>query len=137
MAIKTVCLLVVLSFVAFTNAEDSKVLTLTDSTTDETIASTENILVEFYAPWCGHCKRLAPEYEKAADILAERGSKAKVAKVDATVEKQAASTRQIRGYPTLIFYQNGQEVEKYSGARTAEAIVDYLQSKAGETRVEL
>mmetsp|Transcript_5741 Transcript_5741/g.5649 ORF Transcript_5741/g.5649 Transcript_5741/m.5649 type:complete len:139 (+) Transcript_5741:24-440(+) len=138
MAIKTISLLVLFSVVLLASAdEESSVLVLTDATVDQAIADNENILVEFYAPWCGHCKRLAPEYEKAATLLKEKGSKVVIAKVDATVEKAAASARQIRGYPTLIFFQKGQEVEKYGGARTAEAIVDYLQGKAGEKRTEL
>lgn len=114
--------------------EQSDVLVLTDGTIDEALKENEYILVEFYAPWCGHCKRLAPEYEKAATLLKEKGSKAKLAKVDATVEKNSASRFGIRGYPTLLFFKNGEQLEKYSSQRTAEAIVDYLQTKAGETR---
>ncbi|CAG9311311.1 unnamed protein product [Blepharisma stoltei] len=138
MAIKTISLLALLSIAFLASADEgSGVLVLTDATVDKAIADNQNILVEFYAPWCGHCKRLAPEYDRAATLLKERGSKVAIAKVDATVEQQAASSRQIRGYPTLIFYQNGRELEKYEGARTAEAIADYLQAKAGEKRVEL
>jgi protein disulfide-isomerase-like protein len=114
--------------------EQSDVLVLTDGTIDEALRENEYILVEFYAPWCGHCKRLAPEYEKAATLLKERGSKAKVAKVDSTVEKNSASRFGIRGYPTLLFFKNGEQLEKYSSQRTAEAIVEYCQTKAGETR---
>lgn len=110
--------------------DSSNVLTLTDSTLAEALQTHQNILVEFYAPWCGHCKRLAPEYERAANILKEKGSTAKVAKVDSTVEKASASSYSIRGYPTLLYFENGQMVEKYSGGRTGEDISNYMIGKA-------
>ena len=113
--------------------ETSNVLTLTDATLEQALKDHANILVEFYAPWCGHCKRLVPEYERAANLLKEKGSPAVVAKVDATVEKSSASAYSIRGYPTLLYFQNGQMVEKYSGARTGEDISNYLIGKVGAT----
>ena len=111
--------------------EASNVLTLTDSTIDQALKDHAYILVEFYAPWCGHCKRLAPEYERAANLLKEKGSAAVVAKVDTTVEKAAGASYSIRGYPTLLYFENGQMVEKYSGARTGEDISNYLIGKVG------
>ena len=54
---------------------------------EETVTSNPNVMVEFYAPWCGHCQKLAPEYEKAAGILLEKEPKVILAKCDATSEK--------------------------------------------------
>lgn len=129
--------LAVLLLVGLALGQESNVLVLTDSTIEDALKENSHILIEFYAPWCGHCKRLAPEYEKAADLLKESGVAARIAKVDSTVEKNAAAAYSIRGYPTLLYFENGQMVEKYSGGRTADEISKYVINKAGGQKVEL
>ena len=79
-------------------------------------------LVELYAPWCGHCQRLTPEYEKAAKGL--KGI-ANIAAIDASNEKIDV---QIQGYPTIKLYVDGKATD-YSGERTASGIVNFMLSE--------
>ncbi|KAM9839612.1 protein disulfide-isomerase A4 [Aulostomus maculatus] len=105
-------------------------LVLTKDNFDETVNNADIILVEFYAPWCGHCKRLAPEYEKAAKELSQRSPPILLAKVDATVENEIASRFEVTGYPTLKIFRKG-KVFEYNGPRENFGIVDYMSEQAG------
>ena len=111
-------------------SEDSDVVVLTNDSFDDFVSENKYVLAEFYAPWCGHCKNLAPHYEKAATELKEAGSEAKLAKIDATVEQDLAKKFGVQGYPTLLWFVNGQKSD-YKGGRTSETIVEWINKKTG------
>lgn len=77
--------------------EASDVISLTASTFESTVNAESLILVEFFAPWCGHCKALAPHYEEAATALKEKNIK--IAKVDCVDEADLCQSKGIQGYP--------------------------------------
>lgn len=85
--------------------EEEGVLVLTDANFDEVLAKNDYLLVEFYAPWCGHCKSLAPEYVKAAERLRNNEPSYNIAKVDATANDELAQRFGIKGFPTLFFFK--------------------------------
>jgi len=109
---------------------ENDVLVLTNDNFKKALEEYSMILVEFYAPWCGHCQALAPEYEKAAKTLAEQKSGTKLAKVDATKETNIAEQFDIEGYPTLKLFKNKNPSE-YNGGRDADGILKWLEKKSG------
>merc|ERR1719409_272112 len=92
-------LLLIHGAVLISCAEPAPVPSLTRATFDETITPDKLWLVKFYAPWCGHCKRLAPILEKVAE--ATEPSVARLGKIDCTTEKPLCSRYGVQGFPTL------------------------------------
>lgn len=81
--------------------QNTAVLTLSERSFDQALSEHDVILVEFYAPWCAHCKKLAPDYERAATTLRNADIPVALAKIDATVERGPTARFAIQGYPTL------------------------------------
>ncbi|KAF8529165.1 protein disulfide isomerase [Hysterangium stoloniferum] len=108
----------------FTAAEEgSDVLDLDAANFDTTVNPEALILVEFFAPWCGHCKALAPEYEQAATAL--KGKSIPIAKVDCVEQADLCQKHGVQGYPTIKVFRNGTPTD-YNGPRKADGIVSYM-----------
>ena len=86
------------------------------------------LLVDFWAPWCGPCRMMAPEFAKAAQALAPN---ARLAKINTEDFPKVSMQNNIRGIPTMILYQNGREVARQSGAIPASAIEAFVRTHAG------
>ena len=106
---------------------------------DDVLAASNHVLAEFYAPWCGHCKSLAPEYEKAAQQLEKDGSEALLVKIDATVHGDLAKEFGVGGYPTLKWFKNGDRKNPldYKGGRKEAEIVSWVTKKSGPPAVDV
>jgi len=122
------------------NARIPKPATAVTVLTDENFETivndpSKNVLVEFYAPWCGHCKHLAPEYEKVAATF-KNEPECVVANVDADHYKEISRKHGVSGYPTLKFFSktNKGGDEKYEGQREAQDFVTFLNEKCGTFR---
>ncbi|KEG13152.1 protein disulfide isomerase [Trypanosoma grayi] len=110
------------------HVEGAGVVEATDKNFDSVIKQSEIALVKFYAPWCGHCQKLAPEWEKAAKDIP---SEASMIDVDCTKETGLAQKYSIKGYPTIILFRGGEQVETYRGARQSADLVDYVKANVG------
>ena len=88
------------------------------------------VKAKYFHSRCGHCKKLAPEYASAAATLNEKGSEIKLAKVDATEHKELGQKFGVKGYPTLKYFKNG-VASDYTGGRTADTIIAWLEKKSG------
>ncbi|KAF2767720.1 disulfide isomerase [Teratosphaeria nubilosa] len=109
---------------------------LNDKSFKELIGGDKDALVAFTAPWCGHCKSLASTWEKVAqDFAAESG--VLVAKVDCEAENAKATAKEagVSSYPTINYYPKGStEAIPYTGGRSEEDLVKFLNEKAGTHR---
>ena len=83
------------------------------------------VLVDFWAPWCGPCKMMAPQFEQAAKTLEPH---IRLAKVDTEAEQMLGAQYGIRSIPTLALFKGGKEVARQAGAMGAADIVRWVQS---------
>ncbi|KAG2643798.1 hypothetical protein PVAP13_2KG348217 [Panicum virgatum] len=118
--------------------EPSASVELNSRNFDELVVKSKDLwIVEFYAPWCGHCKKLAPEWKKAAKKLK---GQVKLGHVDCDAEKSLMSKYKVEGFPTiLVFGADKESPFPYQGARVASAIesfaLEQLEANSGPAEV--
>ncbi|XP_037606916.1 protein disulfide-isomerase A6 isoform X2 [Sebastes umbrosus] len=102
------------------------VVELTDDNFDKMVLEGDAVwLVEFFAPWCGHCKSLEPEWAAAASAVKEQTKgKVRLGAMDATVHQAVSGRYGIRGFPTIKIFRKGEEPEDYQGGRTRGDIIE-------------
>ncbi|XP_076612566.1 protein disulfide-isomerase A6 isoform X3 [Chaetodon auriga] len=102
------------------------VVELTDDNFDKMVLQSDEVwLVEFFAPWCGHCKNLEPEWAAAATAVKEQTKgKVRLGAVDATVHQALSSRYGVRGFPTIKIFRKGEEPEDYQGGRSRGDIIE-------------
>jgi len=111
---------------------EGNVVDLTPENFDQVVDGSKAVFVEFYAPWCGHCKKLAPDYEIVGDAFAKFSSQAVIAKVDADKHKELGTRFGVSGFPTLKFFPKGsKEPQDYEGGRGIDDIIEFVNNKAG------
>jgi protein disulfide-isomerase-like protein len=101
------------------------VTSLTTATFDRVVKETPRVFVEFYAPWCSHCTKLAPVWKEVAERL-EDDSSVVVASVDGTTDRSLLARFNVTGFPTIKLFVDGVRVYTYTGERSASAMVGYV-----------
>ncbi|GMH10430.1 hypothetical protein Nepgr_012271 [Nepenthes gracilis] len=120
-----------LALIFFSSASAEDVVVLTEDNFEKEVGQDRGALVEFYAPWCGHCKKLAPEYEKLGASF-RKAKSVLIGKVDCDDQKSLCSKYDVTGYPTIKWFPKGSlEPNKYEGARTAEALAEFVNTEGG------
>nr|CCA26649.1 protein disulfideisomerase putative [Albugo laibachii Nc14] len=104
---------------------------------ERVIESDKDVLLEFYAPWCGHCNQLAPVYRKLADMFADVDS-IMIAKIDATENEIDFEKAQVSGFPTIFFFPANDKMNPvlYEGGRDVESMAEYLKEHAKKFELE-
>ncbi|KAL2211121.1 disulfide isomerase [Sarocladium strictum] len=109
---------------------NSSIEMLTEKTFHEKVGGEKNVFVAFTAPWCGHCKKLAPTWEAVAATLSSDNTI--IGKVDVESGNNKAMARKlgIGGYPTILWFPAGSnESVKYTGKRTEESLLEFVKEQ--------
>ena len=108
----------------------AEVVKLTPDNFDSIVKDpSKTVFVKFFAPWCGHCQRMAPTWE---DLSTQVGSDVVVAELDCDAHRDLGQTYGIRGFPTIKLFKKGEDKEPvaYQGARDIKAFKTFLENNA-------
>lgn len=85
--------------------------------------------IKFFAPWCGHCKRLAPTWEELGKKF-WANENVHIVKVDCTMNssKQLCNEQEVDGFPTLFLYKDGRKLSEYNGSRTLDDLYEFVMN---------
>lgn len=110
-----------------------QVLEMTPETFDKVVDGSKNVLVQFYAAWCGHCKALSSEYEALATSYSHVTSDTIIAKIDADLYRAVGSRYNVAGYPTIIYFPKDakEKWQVYTGERTADKLIKFMNAMTG------
>ncbi|XP_065582725.1 protein disulfide-isomerase A5-like isoform X1 [Artemia franciscana] len=95
----------------------------------EPFIQNRNVMVMYYAPWCGHCKKMKPVFAKVAKKLKELALPAEMATLDATIHHKVAKKSQLKGFPTIKFHKKDGSVLEYNGDRSSEDIIQFIRAQ--------
>lgn len=114
---------------------DGNVLVLNDKNFHSFIDGSKPALVEFYAPWCGHCKNLAPTWAQLGDAFSSQKDNVIIAKIDADANRDTGAHYGVQGFPTLKWFPKGvnspEGVEDYKGGRDLQSLANFVREKSG------
>ena len=133
--LRAVLLMALFAVAACEEEEDDGVFVITDENFDAELGKGTPLMVNFYAPWCSHCKDMAEDYSLAAEELGNNDPPVLLAKYDTTEYKEVTKRYGIRGFPTILFFYKGEYVE-YTGVRESEDFVNWVKRKLGEPSIE-
>jgi thioredoxin 1 len=108
-----------------TTEKEHKAIEITDTNFESIISSEKPVLIDFWAEWCGPCKMIGPAVE---EIAAEFEGKAIVGKVNVDFNPTTAAKFNVRSIPTLLYFKNGQVVDKQVGAVAKAALTKKLEA---------
>ncbi|KAK2817707.1 hypothetical protein Q7C36_021640 [Tachysurus vachellii] len=117
--------------------EEKNVLVLHEKNFARALSENKYLLVEFYAPWCRHCQALEPLYAEVAAQLKNQSSPVRLAKLDATEEKELAKEFEVSNFPTLKLFTDGRRhnATEFTGKRSVKRIIQWLQRHTGPSAV--
>jgi len=126
-------ILILIAIGILSSSSHAKVVDLTPDNFDKHVDGSKHTLVEFFAPWCGHCKNLAPHYEELGTLF-EKQSDVLIAKVDEDAHKDLGGRFGVSGFPTLKWFPKGSTTpEDYTGGRDTEGLTTWINNKIGSS----